>query len=160
VRKAASALYFNRNSNETNDRTGNLQLMIYVFLNKKDMKLFKFPLSLLLIVCSSLLLTSCSKDNNSDTGTNNTPTTPGATSNNVSINNMQFSVGSLTVKAGTTVTWTNNETIVHTVTADNGSFTSGDIKYGETYSRTFSTAGTFNYHCTYHPSMKAAVVVN
>ena len=57
------------------------------------------------------------------------------------------------------MTWTNNGPSVHTVTADDGSFDSGNISVGKTFSHTFQTAGTFAYHCTIHPFMKATVIV-
>jgi plastocyanin len=73
---------------------------------------------------------------------------------------MSYNPSSLTLKAGTTVSWTNNDMVDHTVTANDGSFDSGAIKMGGTYSHTFSTTGTFSYHCTFHANMKASVVVN
>ena len=57
------------------------------------------------------------------------------------------------------VTWTNNDATTHTVTADDGSFNSGNIAPGGKFSHTFSTAGTIAYHCSIHTSMKAKVVV-
>jgi plastocyanin len=74
--------------------------------------------------------------------------------------NMSFSVASLTVKAVTSVTWTNNDNVTHTVTADDNSFNSGDITAGHSYTKTFSVQGTFPYHCIYHSMMKATVIVN
>jgi len=49
--------------------------------------------------------------------------------------------------------------MAHTVTADDNSFDSGNIGAGGSYSRTFSVAGTFNYHCTIHAGMNGKVVV-
>jgi len=63
------------------------------------------------------------------------------------------------VAAGTTVTWTNQDTAGHTVTADDGSFASKTIETGGTFSQTFSTPGTYAYHCAVHPNMKATIVV-
>jgi plastocyanin len=118
----------------------------------------------MLLLGGSLLLFSCSKGSSTSNGygnniNNNNPAPP-PSGNNVGIASMKFGPASLTVKAGTTVTWTNNDNMVHTVTADDGSFTSGDMNYGSTYSHTFNTVGTVAYHCTYHAAMKAAVVVN
>jgi plastocyanin len=73
---------------------------------------------------------------------------------------MSFSPGSTTVKAGTTVTWKNNDNMAHTVTADDASFDSGALNTGQTFSHTFNSAGTIKYHCTYHSTMTASVVVN
>jgi len=83
-----------------------------------------------------------------------------ATGDAVSIQNFAFSVGTLNVSAGTAVTWTNNDATTHTVTADDGSFNSGNIAPGSKFSHTFSAKGTVNYHCSIHPMMKASVVVN
>jgi plastocyanin len=66
----------------------------------------------------------------------------------------------LTVKAGTPVTWINNGAVVHTVTADDGkTFNSGDMGPKASFSFTANSAGTFAYHCTYHPWMKGTVTV-
>ena len=72
---------------------------------------------------------------------------------------MSFSPTSLTVTAGTTVTWKNNDNTTHTATADDGSFDSGNIAPGASFSHTFSAAGTIAYHCSIHTTMKAKVVV-
>ena len=77
----------------------------------------------------------------------------------VSLANYAFSPTSLTVAAGTTVTWTNNDTAAHTVTADDGSFDSGNLAPGATFTFTFATAGSVAYHCNYHPNMVATIVV-
>jgi len=78
----------------------------------------------------------------------------------VSIAGFAFSVSSLAVKQGTTVKWTNNDATTHTVTADDGSFDSDNIAPGGTFSHTFSSQGTFAYHCKIHSSMTAKVVVS
>jgi plastocyanin len=55
--------------------------------------------------------------------------------------------------------WTNRGQVVHTVTADNGAFDSGNIEPGERRSLTFSTPGTFPFRCTPHPFMRGVIVV-
>ena len=77
----------------------------------------------------------------------------------VSIKQFAFTPNSLTIPVGGTVMWTNNEIIPHTVTADDGSFTSDTLSKGDTFSHTFKTAGTVKYHCTYHTNMIAEVIV-
>lgn len=77
----------------------------------------------------------------------------------VNISGFAFQSTNLTVKAGTTVTWTNKDSAPHTVTANDGSFDSGTMATNVTYSHTFSKTGTFSYYCTVHPSMKATVIV-
>ena len=89
-----------------------------------------------------------------------TPATPvsGATSESVAITNNLFSPSSITVTAGSTVTWTNNDTVTHTVTADDQSFTSGLMKKTASWSKTFATPGTFPYFCDIHPEMTGTVI--
>ncbi len=107
-----------------------------------------------MLLISAFAIISCGKSSGYNSPMN---TMPGA--NTVSIVNMSFSPASLTVTAGTTVTWTNNDTMTHTVTADDASFDSGNITMGTKYPRLFSTAGTYTYHCTIHPNMKGTIVV-
>ncbi|HET8524187.1 MAG TPA: cupredoxin domain-containing protein [Thermomicrobiales bacterium] len=77
----------------------------------------------------------------------------------VSIHNFAFDPGTITITAGTTVTWTNNDSTTHTVTADDGAFDSGNLPTGQSFSMTFDTPGTFTYHCAIHPNMTATIIV-
>ena len=77
----------------------------------------------------------------------------------VSIKNFAFSPTILNIKTGTKVTWTNNDSVSHTITSDSGLFDSGNLSSGQSFSFTFSNAGTINYHCAIHPMMKGSVVV-
>lgn len=86
--------------------------------------------------------------------------TQGSATAAVEISGFAFNPATLTVKVGTTVTWTNKDSAAHTVASDAGDWISPSIAQGESFSRTFDTAGTFAYHCSVHPSMKATVVVN
>jgi plastocyanin len=70
-----------------------------------------------------------------------------------------FSPSPLSVAVGTTVTWVNNDITTHDSRADNGSFNTGLISPGASASVTFSTAGSFVYHCTIHPGMVGTVTV-
>ena len=70
-----------------------------------------------------------------------------------------FNPATLTVAAGTTVTWTNTGSVSHTVTADDGSFDSGTLPSGGTFQHRFATPGTYAYHCNIHHSMTAKVIV-
>jgi plastocyanin len=58
-----------------------------------------------------------------------------------------------------TVVWTNNDSAPHTVTANDGSFNSGNMAPGQSYLYTFTSPGEYTYHCTYHPWMVAMVTV-
>jgi predicted lipoprotein with Yx(FWY)xxD motif/plastocyanin len=82
-----------------------------------------------------------------------------ATTSQAAIADFEFSPPTLTVAAGTTVTWTNGGAVPHTVTADDGSFESGRLTSRDRFSRAFETAGTFAYHCAIHPQMTGTVVV-
>jgi plastocyanin len=75
----------------------------------------------------------------------------------VSIANMAFSPDQVTIKVGDTVTWTNNDSVPHTVTGSD--FDSGQLAPGATFTHTFAAAGTFDYKCTIHPTMLAKVTV-
>jgi plastocyanin len=88
-----------------------------------------------------------------------TPSTPQAQQASVQIKDFEFAPSKVTIKVGGTVTWTNEGASAHTVTADDGSFDSGQLQKGKTFSRTFDSTGTFSYHCSIHSSMKAQVVV-
>ncbi len=70
-----------------------------------------------------------------------------------------FTPKSLTVKSGTMVKWTNADTVSHTVTADNGSYNSGTIQPGQSYSLTFTIPGTYTYYCTLHSGMTGTIIV-
>jgi len=117
------------------------------------------------------------KDGKKNTQTSSTPNSSGSSNMNsmnsassgsstavatdkVSIADFAFSPASITVKKGTTVTWTNNDSTAHTVTGDdNTAIDSGTLNKGDTYTFTFNTAGTFAYHCAFHSSMTASVTV-
>ncbi len=70
-----------------------------------------------------------------------------------------FVPASLTVTVGTTVTWTNKDNVIHTVEAGDKSWGSKDMNQGDTYSYTFTKAGTYPYGCTQHPLMKGTITV-
>jgi len=79
----------------------------------------------------------------------------------VAIQNFAFSPRTLTVAPGTTVVWTQKDSAPHTVTSDTGAWTaSADLQPGQTFSHTFTQAGTFAYHCAVHPNMTATVAVS
>lgn len=94
-------------------------------------------------------------------GMSNAPRTPAAVAgpNAVTIDNFAFGPQTVTVRAGTTVTWTNRDEEPHTVVARDGSFHSPGMGTGATFSFTFAQPGTFAYFCSIHPFMHATVVV-
>jgi plastocyanin len=84
--------------------------------------------------------------------------TPVAT-NSVAIQNFAFSPATVTVKAGTTITWTNRDQDPHTVSAMAGPFHSPALTTGQSFRYTFTSSGRYDYLCTIHPFMTATVVV-
>jgi plastocyanin len=79
----------------------------------------------------------------------------------VQISGFAFSPKNITVKKGTTVTWTNKDSAVHNVTESDSQDgpKSGSLSQGQSYSFTYNSAGTFNYECTIHPGMTGTVTV-
>ena len=77
----------------------------------------------------------------------------------VEIEDFAYAPVTITIKVGTTVTWTNKDSVRHTVTSDTGLFDSGLFGKGESFSYTFTETGTFTYFCTPHPYMKGTVIV-
>jgi len=82
-----------------------------------------------------------------------------AADHTVDIAGFAFSPQSITIKVGDTVTWANADAQSHTATADDGSWETGTIGGNTSKSVTFSTAGTFAYHCSIHRQMTATLVV-
>ena len=72
---------------------------------------------------------------------------------------MKFNPPELTVKAGETVEWVNDDILPHNVVANDKSFDSGTLHQGQHWKWTAKTKGTFPYVCTLHPTMKATLVV-
>ena len=77
----------------------------------------------------------------------------------VHIDNFVFEPAELTAKVGQTVTWTNRDDDVHTVTSSSGVFGSGGLDADDTFTFTFSKPGTYDYFCKLHPLMTGTVVV-
>ena len=95
-------------------------------------------------------------------GNNGGAEAPAATSGGaqVSMKDIKFNPGTVNVKVGDTVTWTNDDSVGHDVTGDG--FKSGDpggLSQGDTFKHTFDKAGTFKYSCTVHPGMTGEVDV-
>ncbi|MGB8219014.1 MAG: cupredoxin domain-containing protein [Methanoregula sp.] len=121
-----------------------------------------------LVFCSAcivLLILACmsagcsSYQTSSATASTPAPTGGGTT---ITMKNFAFNPSTLTVKTGTVVTWVNQDATTHTVTSDTGSlvpFSSDPIPPGASYNVTFTTPGTYTYHCSIHPSMTGTIVV-
>lgn len=117
------------------------------------------------VILVTLLVGACS--NSATTAPSAASPGGGATgAQSVTIRDFSFQPTSLTVRVGSTVTWTNKDSTGHTVTADDGSFKSNTIRTGTTYDmtgtsfkQTFVKPGTYSYHCSIHTSMKGTITV-
>lgn len=124
-------------------------------------------LSLCLALALGLIAAGCGGgDDNGGGGESGSPSEPSSTTpsdgggeatTSPTIGDNFFKPENITVKAGDTVTWTNEGAVQHTVTADDGSFDSGLIDPGKTFKTSFDKAGTFNYLCTLHAGQKGSV---
>jgi plastocyanin len=99
----------------------------------------------------------------SSTATQSTPKPaaagPAVKSATIDIKSFKFKPVTIAVKKGGRITWTNSDSAAHTATADDRSFDTQTIDQGKAKSVTFTTAGTFAYHCDFHPFMKATLIV-
>ena len=86
--------------------------------------------------------------------------TPAAAGSAVRIFNLAYEPATLEVAVGTTVTWTNDDSLPHTATSADGDFDTNTIAAGTTAEITFDTAGTFDYVCAFHPGMAGTIVVS
>jgi len=77
----------------------------------------------------------------------------------VKIDNFSFIPETLTVKAGTTVTWVNKDDVPHTVVSTTKKFSSKVLDTDDKYGHAFTDPGTYEYYCSVHPHMKAKVIV-
>jgi plastocyanin len=121
---------------------------------------------LCLAVSGGLALSACGDDSSSSSKKSSkkksSKKTPTAQAGTVTMQNITFEPNNLSVKVNDTVTWTNDESVAHDVTADDGSFKSGPsggMKQGDTYKHAFAKAGSFAYKCTVHPNMTGTVEV-
>ncbi len=101
-----------------------------------------------------LILAGCGKNNATPTATNS-PTVPAQ--NTINIQNFSFTPATLTIKAGTTVNWVNNDSATHQI--QSADFNSEALAKGQTFSYTFDQAGTYDYSCVIHPSMTGKIIV-
>ena len=77
----------------------------------------------------------------------------------VGMTSSSFTPDILTIKAGTTVTWTNESSLVHTVTSDTDLFDSGNMSKEASFSYIFNEPGTYTYHCIPHKAYMIGTIV-
>lgn len=149
------------------------------FLSRSITRVRFLWVTLSLVTVTTLILVACGGGGTTATQPTPTPTTaPTATPTSqpsptpsptptvvkvqiVEKNEMySFQPSTLTIKKGTQVIWTNVSDAPHTVTSDTGAFnTPSSLAEHKTFMMTFTTAGTFSYHCSIHPYMKATIIV-
>ena len=78
---------------------------------------------------------------------------------NVDIMDFSYQPATISVPVGTTVTWTNQDSVDHTVTSQDGLFDSGIMRKDSVYKYTFNCPGTYQYHCSIRPFMRGTVIV-
>jgi len=108
------------------------------------------------------LLSSTSKNENPAPGASIISSSQDAKrgSSTVTMQDMRFDPYELKISEGETVTWVNTDDMVYSVTADDGSFDSGDIQPGGSYTRTFNTVGVISYHSRHGFEMVGKIIVN
>lgn len=84
---------------------------------------------------------------------------PAANSAEVKIDNFAFTPETVTIPAGTQVTWTNRDDIPHNVVSEDKSIKSKALDTDDKFSFTFTKPGTYSYFCSIHPKMKGKVAV-
>ncbi len=119
------------------------------------------------VIAAGTIVGGCGGDDSSSstsTSAESSSTTADATgsaaaTDQIEIADFKYDPETVTVDAGTEVTWTNSDDAAHTATADDSSFDTGDLDEGDSKSVTFDEPGTFTYYCRFHPFMKATVEV-
>jgi plastocyanin len=124
---------------------------------------------MLLLLCALVALAAAGcgggNDNGGSTGSSSSSSTSAASSSSgggvaIKMQNIQFDPKDVTVKVGQKVTWTNDDSVDHNVTAQSGAdFKSSNFGNGGTFSFTPDKAGTIKYVCTIHPGMTATLTV-
>jgi plastocyanin len=121
------------------------------------------------VIAAALLLGGCGTSSGQNNSSNSPSSKPSATSqsqqppaavseaNSINIQGFAFNPGTLNVKKGATVTWTNSDSAPHQIKS--ATFNSGQLSKGQTFSFTFNSTGTFDYSCSIHPSMTGKIIV-
>ncbi len=121
-------------------------------------------LALALVVSISSTLVGCTAQTANGTNNNQSSSSSSSTDSSaikINIVDMAFSPATINVKVGDSVTWTNLDSVPHTVVralGDSNDFSSQTLSTGDSFSHTFTAAGTFAYKCGIHPAMTGQVV--
>ena len=120
------------------------------------------------LLCAALLLAACGGGGGYTTPSTSPPASPpasGGPTATITIpssdgyGTSSFAPGNLTVAPGTTVTWSNRDSVAHSTASSNGNLWSATIEAGGSYAYTFAARGSYNYRCTIHSGMSGTVTV-
>ena len=118
------------------------------------------------VLCAVVALAAAGCGGSDDNSSSSSSSTPAASSSSsgggvaIKMANIAFDPKDVTVKVGQKITWTNDDSTNHNVTADSGAdFKSKDFGKGATFDFTPDKAGTIKYECTLHPGMTATITV-
>ena len=123
------------------------------------MKKHLITMTMIALSVGLVAISGCGNGYSSPSSYSSTPPAPPSSPNTVAMASMSFSPSTMTVARNTTITWKNDDGVTHTATSDGGQWNTGDIVGGASKSITFTTAGTFTYHCTYHSMMTGTIIV-
>jgi plastocyanin len=114
----------------------------------------------LLLAAVALLLVGCGGSGGGTSSSSSATAASSATPKAVTIKDYTFKPARITVPAGTTVDFSNEDSTAHTATStESGVFESGAIQPGKSGAVTLKKAGTFTYYCAFHPFMKGTIIV-
>jgi plastocyanin len=125
------------------------------FKRRRKMKKFKLICVLVVMLAAALALGAAARSSLAGSASDKP-----ASAAEIKIDNFSFGPATITVPAGTTITWKNNDDVPHVVSSDdNKMFKSKALDTDDRFSFTFTNPGTYNYYCAIHPKMTAKIVV-
>ena len=114
----------------------------------------------LILTCGAIVASAACSSSSSPTTPSNASGTPvSIVSGATTLTTTAYSPNPIVLAVGGTATWKNNDNVAHTASANDGTWDSGSIAPGASFSRTFPAAGSFPYKCTFHPGMVGTVTV-
>jgi plastocyanin len=128
-------------------------------MRRTSIPAFILTAALFAAACSSGATASPSGAASAGSAGSGSPAASAGSGTGVDIKGFAFAPTAITAKVGDKITWTNQDSVDHTVTLDDNSVDSGNLAQGATFSQAFTKAGTFAYHCKIHPQMKGTVTV-
>jgi len=113
----------------------------------------------LILTCGAIVAAAACSSSSPTTPSNVSGTPVSIVSGATSLTTTAYSPNPIVIAVGGTATWKNNDNVAHTASANDGTWDSGSIAPGASFSRAFPAAGSFPYKCTFHPGMIGTVTV-